>query len=111
MAKKENLKLCPECYKALEVVYRGNLVYCERCSYQHEQSPARANPWRYVERDGNPTEEGAYTVALKFQDATAVSQDVWQETFWLYHRDPRIPIYAYRLPPEPPPLEPEGDDQ
>lgn len=105
------IRALQECASVLGLDDPSPAVLVESITALHARTRTEANPWRYVERDGNPTEEGAYTVALKFQDATAVSQDVWQETFWLYHRDPRIPIYAYRLPPEPPPLEPEGDDQ
>lgn len=74
---------------------------------------ATVNPWRYVERDGNPVEAGQWYL-VAWQPHPAVSDkcyqqvDKWTARGW--DECWKLPIYAYRLLPEPPPLEPEGEE-
>lgn len=137
MAEKEELKPCPFCGYALIHVLPGStfrLRYaqcgrCEACAgevriqtsgdgtpdeWEQEariqaikewNTRATVNPWRYVERDGNPTEQGDYIVACAIDYYTYTQEASWSGTAWDRGR-----VYAYQLKPEPPPLEPEGEE-
>lgn len=102
MDEKETLTLCPECYKALEV-----------------ESPAHANPWRYVERDGNPETPGKYEVSAVFGDVPDRADLYWSGEYWWWSEVPTTDeedltefVYAWHEMPEPaPPLEPEGEQR
>ena len=67
------------------------------------------NPWRYVARDGNPTEKGEYLVAVRGGNVHGplVWRDLWEgRTWWLSG----FGVYAYREMPDAPPMEERNDD-
>jgi len=128
MAENEELKPCPFCGRNTRLVqvesaggggrfiwiiecrdddceagFEGHARKCDAIKAWNRRT--EANPWRYVKRDGNPTEQGDYIVACAIDYYTYTRKAWWSGTAW-----DRSRVYAYQLKPSPPPLEPEGEE-
>lgn len=99
------IRALQECASVLGLDDPSPAVLVESITALHARTRTEANPWRYVERDGIPTEPGDYIVACAIDCHTYTQELSWSGTAWDRGR-----VYAYQLKPEPPPLEPEGEE-
>lgn len=114
MDEKQELKPCPFCGgdNISPLQWPRTMERCNSCgakgpdTWLHSTWNTRAvDPaWKYVERDGNPTEEDEYLIAVNITEP-GVTRDYWGRFGWRHYCNEDVYAWAECRPmPEPPPL-------